>query len=79
VISGLRVGTSLVVIGVVVSEMLASVDGVGFWISYHRTLFNTGHVYLGISLALVCVLIVNGALSRMEKHFGKWRDLEAAG
>lgn len=76
VISGLRIGTSLVVIGVVVAEMLASLGGLGFYISYHRTLFNTGHVYLGILLALVCVVFVNWALSRLEKHFDKWRSLE---
>ena len=34
ILSGLRIGTSLVVIGVIVCEMLASVDGIGFWISY---------------------------------------------
>jgi NitT/TauT family transport system permease protein/taurine transport system permease protein len=76
VISGLRVGTALIVIGVVVSEMLASLAGIGFWVSYHRTLFNTGHVYLGIGLALCCVLMVNWGLSRLERHFGRWRELE---
>ena len=76
VVSGLRIGTALVVIGVVVTEMLASLGGIGFLISYHRTLFNTGHVYLGITLALLCALLVNWALSRLETRFGRWRDLE---
>ncbi|MGE0745343.1 MAG: ABC transporter permease [Rhodospirillales bacterium] len=76
VISGLRVGTALIVIGVIVAEMLASLAGLGFWVSYHRTLFNTGHVYLGIGLALSCVLAVNWGLTRLERHFGSWRELE---
>ena len=74
ILSGLRLGTSLVVIGVVVCEMLASIDGLGFWISYNRTLFKTGHVYLGIALALTTVVLVNLALSYIEKKFGSSPD-----
>lgn len=76
IISGLRIGTSLVVIGVVVTEMITSLAGIGYWISYYRTLFETGHVYLGILLALLCALLVNWGLSRLETRFGEWRELE---
>ncbi len=69
VLSGLRIGTSLVVIGVIVCEMLASVDGIGFWISYNRTLFKTGNVYLGIALAMTCVAAVNFCLGWIERRF----------
>lgn len=79
VISGLRVGTALVVIAVIVAEMLASLAGLGFWVTYHRTLFNTGHVYLGIALSLVCVLAVNLGLTWLERRVGRWRALERAG
>lgn len=78
VMSGLRIGSSLAVIGVIVAEMLASLQGIGFWITYHRTLFNTGHVYLGILLALSCALLVNWGLSRLERRFGYWQQLESA-
>ena len=69
IVSGLRLGTALIVIGVVLSEMLASTDGIGFWISYHRTLFNTGQVYLGILLALLAAGIANGGLSLIERAY----------
>ncbi len=70
IIAGLRLGTALIVIGVVLSEMLASTDGIGFWISYHRSLFNTGQVYLGIILALSITILVNMILSFVERmHF----------
>jgi NitT/TauT family transport system permease protein len=78
VVSGLRVGTGLVVIGVVVTEMLASLGGVGFWISYHRTLFNTGHVYFGMVLALLMAVAVNIALTRLDRRIGLWRIREQA-
>jgi NitT/TauT family transport system permease protein len=74
ILSGLRIGTALIVIGVIVTEMLASLRGLGFWITYHRTLYDTGHVYLGILLSLLCVLIVNLGLGRLEARYGAWRD-----
>jgi NitT/TauT family transport system permease protein len=69
--SGLRLGTALIVIGVVLSEMLASTDGIGFWISYHRGIFNTGQVYLGILLALIAAGIANFALSLIERAYSR--------
>jgi NitT/TauT family transport system permease protein/taurine transport system permease protein len=69
IISGLRLGTALIIIAVVLSEMLASTDGLGFWISYHRSLFNTGHVYLGVALALMLAALANGALSVLERRY----------
>jgi len=77
-ISGLRVGTGLVVIGVVVTEMLASLGGIGYLISYHRTLFNTGHVYFGIMLALVMSVAVNIGLTWLDRRIGLWRMREQA-
>lgn len=78
-VSGLRIGTGLVVIGVVVTEMLASLGGVGFLISYHRTLFNTGHVYFGIILALLLAVAVNVGLTWLDRRVGLWRIRELAG
>ena len=76
VMSGLRLGTSLVIAGVVLTEMLASTDGLGFWITYYRTTFDTGQVYLGIALALVLTAAANAALSYAERRLGRWRALQ---
>ncbi|MDH7795975.1 MULTISPECIES: ABC transporter permease [unclassified Beijerinckia] len=73
VISGLRIGIGLAVAGVVVTEMIASTGGIGFVISTHRTVFETGHVYFGIILTLCCVAVVHIALTRLERRFGDWR------
>ena len=71
VLSGLRVGLSLVIISVVQSEMLSSVAGLGFLISYHRSLFNVGQVYLGIILVLLVAATGNFAVSALERRFGR--------
>ena len=73
IVSGLRLGTALIVIGVVLSEMLASTDGIGFWISNHRSLFNSGHVYLGILLSLVVAGLANAALTLLERTYVRRR------
>ena len=73
IIAGLRIGTGLTVIGVLVSEMLSSLDGIGFLISYNRTMFNTGQVYFGILLALVCAFGVNWGLGRIERRYAPRR------
>jgi NitT/TauT family transport system permease protein len=78
IVSGLRIGTALVVIGVIVAEMLASLGGIGFVISYYRSIYDTGHVYLGILFALACALAANGGLSLIERRFTRWRELQIA-
>jgi NitT/TauT family transport system permease protein/taurine transport system permease protein len=68
IMSGLRIGTSLLIIAVVQSEMLSSSDGLGFWISYHRSLFNVGNVYFGVGLVLLMAAGFNALLARAEAH-----------
>jgi len=76
IMSGLRIGTALVVIGVIVAEMLASLGGIGYLISYYQSLYATGHVYLGILFALACALLANSSLSLVERRFTRWRELQ---
>ena len=73
IVSGLRIGMGLTVIGVLVTEMLASVKGIGFLVTYYRELFETGHIYLAIIFALLTAVIINFALSRFERHFSTWK------
>lgn len=78
IVAGMRIGTSLAIIGVVVAEMLASLGGIGYLITSSRNLYQVGDVYLGILLAVLCALIANTALSALERRFTRWRDLQAA-
>jgi NitT/TauT family transport system permease protein len=78
IVSGLRIGTALVVIGVIVAEMLASLGGIGYLISYYRSIYATDHVYLGILFALGCALVTNWGLSLIERRFTYWRELQVS-
>ena len=78
IMSGLRIGTALIVIGVIVAEMLASLGGIGYLISYYRSIYATGHVYLGILFALACALAANWGLTLLERRYTRWRELQIA-
>lgn len=76
IITGMRIGIALCVIGVIVAEMLSSLGGVGYLISYHRTMFNTGHVYFSILIAITFAYGVNRLLTFVERKFSAWRDTD---
>ena len=56
--------------------MLASLGGIGYLISYYRSIYATDHVYLGILFALACALVANWGLSMFERRFTRWRELQ---
>lgn len=76
IITGMRIGIALCVIGVIVAEMLSSLGGVGYLISYHRTMFNTGHVYFSILIAIAFAYGVNRSLTFVERRFSAWRETD---
>lgn len=73
VVSGLRVGGALVTVGVVVAEMLAATDGIGFLITQYRTMFQTPQIYFGILLVLVLAGGLDTLISRLERRASRWR------
>jgi NitT/TauT family transport system permease protein len=73
VIAGLRIGTSLVVVGVILTEMLASTGGIGYVIATSQSMFQTGSVMFGVILGLLIAAIANWILSVMESRFCRWR------
>ncbi|MEK7216356.1 MAG: ABC transporter permease subunit [Chloroflexota bacterium] len=74
IISGLRVGAGLAVIGVLVGEMLLSVGGLGFMISYYRSTFDSGYVYLALLIGVGMAAFVNWAIGRVERRIGWWNQ-----
>jgi NitT/TauT family transport system permease protein len=76
IVTGLRIGTALIVIGVIVAEMLASLGGIGYLIAYYRSIYATAHVYLGILFALGCAFVANWGLSFVERRFIHWRAMQ---
>lgn len=72
VLSGLRVGGALVIVGVVVSEMLISSAGIGYLISRYRTILDSAHVFAGVLLVLAMAIAFNAAIRWIERKAAIW-------
>ena len=73
ILSGLRIGTAIVIAGVVFAEMIASTKGLGFVIRSNQTAFNTPEVYFSVLLVVLMVIIVNALLTHIEQRVS-WTD-----
>jgi NitT/TauT family transport system permease protein len=73
VLSGLRVGGALVIVGVVVSEMLISSAGIGYLISRYRTILDSAHVFAGVLLVLAMAILFNAAIRWIERKASIWQ------
>src|SRR3984957_15131840 len=79
VLSGLRVGGALVIVGVVVSEMLISSAGIGYLISRYRTILDSPHVFAGILLVLAMAVAFNALIKLIERRAAVWQVGTRAG
>ncbi len=66
VFTGLKLGFTYSLIGVVAAEFIVSTRGLGHIIDRSYRNFETANMYAGIGLILVLALAANGALSRLE-------------
>jgi NitT/TauT family transport system permease protein len=73
VLSGLRVGGALVIVGVVVSEMLISSAGIGYLISRYRTILDSPHVFAGVLLVLAMAIAFNAFIRLLERKAAIWQ------
>jgi NitT/TauT family transport system permease protein/taurine transport system permease protein len=73
VLSGIRLGGALAIVGVVVAEMLVSSAGLGHLISYYRLTMATPRVFVAIFLVLVVTLLFDIAVRALERVTASWR------
>lgn len=67
VISSLRLGGALVIVGVVVSEMLTSSAGIGYLITSYRTVLDSPRVWVGILLVLLLGVLLDRCMRLLER------------
>jgi NitT/TauT family transport system permease protein len=79
VLSGLRIGGALVIVGVVVSEMLISSAGIGYLISRYRTILDSPHVFAGVLLVLAMAVAFNALIKFVERRAAVWQTGTRAG
>lgn len=73
ILSGIRIASGRALVGVVVAELLAANEGIGYYIGFWGSLLDTSRVMLGI-VVLGTFGIVTGELVRLlERRFERWR------
>jgi NitT/TauT family transport system permease protein len=73
VLAGLRLGGALTIIGVVVSEMLTSADGIGYLVTKNRTTLDSPRVFAAIIVILVLSVVFDIAVRFVERRTLVWQ------
>ena len=72
ILSAIRIGASLAIIGVVVAEMLTSSAGIGFLITSYRTVLDSARVFAAILSVLAIAIASDSALRILERRASRW-------
>ena len=73
VLTGLRLGGALTIIGVVVSEMLTSSAGIGYLVTRYRTILDSPHVFAAILMILVLSILFDPLARAVERRTLVWQ------
>lgn len=73
-VTALRLGGALVIVGVIVAQMLGAVEGLGVLITRYRTLLDSPGVYAGIVLVLLITGLHEILLRRLERRVAAYRQ-----
>jgi NitT/TauT family transport system permease protein len=73
VLTGLRLGGALTIIGVVVSEMLTSSAGIGYVVTFYRTILDSPHVFGGIVMILLLSIVFDTFARAIERRTMVWQ------
>jgi NitT/TauT family transport system permease protein len=73
---GLRSALPYAVIGAIVGEFMAASKGLGYFINYAGSTFDSAGAFAGIFILLAFILAANSLMQRLERKVVKWRRTE---
>jgi NitT/TauT family transport system permease protein len=76
VVAALKVGLPFALIGAIIGEFMAASRGLGYMIQLNTNQFDTTGAVSGILVLMVCVMLFNGVLNRLERYVLRWRPRE---
>ena len=77
IFSSLHVSIGLAIIAVVVGEYLGASRGIGYVIAQAEGVFDTTGVFAGMTVLAAGVLLVGGAVDRLERRLLRWKPEHA--
>jgi ABC-type nitrate/sulfonate/bicarbonate transport system permease component len=78
IVAALKVGVPFSLIGAIIGEFMAASGGLGYMIQLDTNQFDTTGSVSGIVVLMVCVMLFNGVLNRLERDVLRWRPRERA-
>jgi NitT/TauT family transport system permease protein len=73
ILTGIRQGVALGLIGVVVGEMFGGSQGVGFMVAYGGQTFATDTLFVGVMIIAFAGILLSWLAEHLERHFSRWR------
>lgn len=72
--TGMRLGMSAVLIGVILAELYASQKGIGYYTRHYSDTFAPDKLFALVFLISVAGITLNEVLRRAETYFSRWRE-----
>ena len=79
ILAGVRQGVAHGLIGVIVGELFAGSEGIGFMIAYAGQTFATDLLLCGVLITATAGIVITAIADRIQRHFSKWRPNEIGG
>ncbi|MSQ73470.1 MAG: ABC transporter permease [Betaproteobacteria bacterium] len=76
ILAGVRQGVAHGLIGVIVGELFAGSEGVGFMIAFAGQTFATDLLLVGVTITATAGILISMLADRVQQHFSKWRTNE---
>jgi NitT/TauT family transport system permease protein len=73
ILAGVRQGVAHGLIGVVVGELFAGSEGIGFMISYAGQNFATDLLFVGVLVIACAGIVLTSLAERVQRRFSRWR------
>ena len=73
ILTGVRQGVALGLIGVVVGEMFGGSQGIGFMVAYGGQTFATDTLFVGVLIIAFAGILLTALAEKLERHFSQWR------
>lgn len=73
ILSGLRVSLAIAIILLVAAEMLGAQYGIGAYILEAGSLYDLNRLFAGVAILSVLGVLVNAAVSQIERRLLRWR------
>jgi len=73
ILTGIRQGVALGLIGVVVGEMFGGSQGVGFMVAYGGQTFATDTLFVGVIIIAFSGIVLTWLAELLERRFSRWR------